>query len=73
MMTEFLSSFISDPILKVFYLEIKKYCLQLRLIVRVATIELDSVNLRVVREGGVSFRLKAADKRVAWRTYWMRK
>ena len=42
--------------------------LQLRLIVRVATVELDSVNLRVVREGGVTFRLKAADKRVAWRT-----
>ena len=41
--------------------------LQLRLIVRVATVELDSVNLRVVREGGVTFRLKAADKRVAWR------
>merc|ERR1712241_657617 len=40
--------------------------LLLRLIVRVATVELDSVNLRVVREGGVSFRLKAADKRVAW-------
>merc|ERR1739844_80558 len=36
------------------------------LIVRVATVELDSVNFRVVREGGVTFRLKAADKRVAW-------
>ena len=56
-----------------FYLKIKKYCSQLRLIVRVATEELDSVNLRVVREGGVSFRLKAADKRVAWRTNEMRK